>query len=334
MSWAIGPLEAHSVLRNRAKQEPAEEERGPVETTEPAGPAGGETLREAEQFCAAMARREAKNFYWGFIVLPRPQRMAIYALYDFARQVDDEADRPLAERDPARLEAQRQRLADCLAGVYRDPVMHLLGVAVERYGIPGEELAQVIDGVAMDLQRTRYQSWDELRGYCALVASAVGRMCVRIFGYDDARALAYADELGYAMQLTNILRDVREDYRQYGRIYLPLDDLRFFGVSEAHLVEHLGREGAVEGMEDTQRQAWGSFVQFEVARARTLFDSGLRVSNHIPRASAACVRTMAGIYQGLLREIERDPTLPLTRRVSLSAPAKLGVLAKSWLRVW
>ena len=272
-----------------------------------------------------MARREAKNFYWGFIVLPRAKRMAIYALYDFARQVDDEADRPQSERDLTRLARHRERLSRCLADDSSDPVMQMLGHAVARYQIPAGELEQVIDGVEMDLRRDRYRSWEELRPYCGLVASSVGRMCVRIFGFSDPRALTFADDLGLAMQLTNVLRDIREDFFQFGRIYLPLDELDRFGIGEEKLIEGLRRA-------DDPGPGWSSFVHFQVERARGLFESGLRVADLIPTSSAVCVLTMAGIYRGILGQIERDPYLPLSRRVSLSSGAKLRVMVRSWLQ--
>ncbi|HLH25295.1 MAG TPA: squalene/phytoene synthase family protein [Chloroflexota bacterium] len=284
----------------------------------------------AEHYCAALARREAKNFYWGFIALPRAQRMAIYALYSFAREVDDEADRPDGERDPARLAWHRDRLRRCLAGDYVDPVMQALGPAIARYQIPAAELAQVIDGVELDLHQNRYQSWEELRAYCRLVASAVGRMCVRVFGFTDPRALVFADDLGQAMQLTNILRDIREDYFLFGRIYLPLGELARFGIDEARLVAALhGTDGRGDGRDG---DAWGAFVRSQAERAEGLFASGLQVASLIPTSSAVCVLTMAGIYQGILQRIKRHPYLPLQRRVSLSPAEKLGVVVRAWLQ--
>jgi phytoene synthase len=283
--------------------------------------------REAERYCADLARHEAKNFYWGFIALPRTQRMAIYALYDFARQVDDEADRPQRERELTRLVRHRERLRDCAAGRYHDPVMQLLGQAIARYQIPLRELEQVIDGVELDLRRDRYQSWAELADYCGLVASSVGRMCVRIFGFTDARALVFADDLGRAMQLTNILRDLREDYFQFGRIYLPQDELARFGIAEDRLTGSFADDAGAPDL----GPGWAAFVEFQAARARQLFTSGLRVTSLIPTSSAACVHTMAGIYRTILDQIEHDPALPLTRRVSLSGRTKLSVMVKSWL---
>ena len=277
-------------------------------------------LRASARYCEAMARREAANFYWGFLALPRPQRVAIYALYDFARQVDDEADSGSASPSGrfAGLQRHRQRVRDARIGDSTDPVMSVLAHAMRRYSIPTSELEMLIDGVGMDLAVTRYRTFDELREYCHLVASVVGRMCVRIFGFRDQRALYLADELGVALQLINILRDVREDASR-GRIYLPLDELRAFGISEQDVL----------CASPTAR--WTEFVAFQAERARRHHAAGIRVTEHIPRTAAVCVRTMAGIYTGILERIERDPMLPLRRRASLSPVDKLGVMARSWM---
>ena len=275
---------------------------------------------DAERFCREMARREAKNFYWGFISLPYEQRMAIYALYDFARQVDDEVDgAPSPELIPARLLQQRERVRRCIAGEASDPVMEVLVDAVKRYAIPEAELQALIDGVERDCTQTRYETWSDLREYCKLVASVVGRMCVRIFGFTDAQALEHADDLGLALQLTNILRDVRED-AEMGRVYLPHEDLKRFGITD-EMVLHGG----------ANRKDWNALVDFETRRARTLFQSGYRVLRYIPRRPAACVQTMAGIYERILRKIERDPQLPLRERAALSKGEKFRVVLNSWL---
>ena len=146
-------------------------------------------IRALERYCEDMARREAANFYWGFIALPRRQRTAIYALYDFARQVDDDADLDGRASRDERLEHHRLRLRETRPGDSTDPVMGLLAIAMRRFAIPLAELDMLVDGVAMDLTTTRYQTWDELRAYANLVASVVGRMCVRIFGFRDPIAL-------------------------------------------------------------------------------------------------------------------------------------------------
>lgn len=276
--------------------------------------------QEAERFCREMAKREAKNFYWGFISLPHDQRMAIYALYGFARQVDDEVDgAPRPDLIPDRLAAQRERVRRCMAGQADDPIMQVLVKAVQRYAIPESELQALIDGVERDCTHTRYASWDDLREYCRLVASVVGRMCVRIFGFTDDAALSRADDLGLALQLTNILRDVRED-AEMGRVYLPEEDLRRFGISEQEML-------AVQPGSD-----WNALVAFEARRARDLFKTGYEVLRYIPRRPAACVQTMAGIYERLLGKIERDPQLPLRERAALSKGEKLQVVLGSWLR--
>jgi 15-cis-phytoene synthase len=292
------------------------------------------TLEDAERYCHTMARREAKNFYWGFISLPREQRNAIYALYDFARQVDDEADAAANAPDlPGRLRRHRERLAKCVRGEYDDdPVMQVLSVAVTRFSIPERELQMLVDGCEMDGTKTHYATWDELRAYCNLVASVVGRMCVRIFGFEDEAALERADELGIALQLTNILRDVREDMG-LGRIYLPQEDLQRFGITEDSLrhPEVLARSASLEGREGVE--GWEALIDFESLRARAYFTQGYKVLDYIERRPAACVRTMAGIYERILEKIERDPTLPLHRRAGLSSTEKIGAMVRAWLGV-
>src|SRR5579871_4923359 len=273
----------------------------------------------AERFNRDMARREAGNFYWGFISLGHHERMAIYALYNFARQVDDEADSVGVENLPARLAVHRERISRCVRRDFGDdPILRVLSEAVERYSIPEAELQMLVDGVEMDFSRSRYATFEELRAYCNLVASVVGRMCVRIFGFDDPVALERADDLGLALQLTNILRDVRED-GEMGRIYLPLQDLRRFGIEPVALLRAQPGEG------------WNDLVAFEVARARELFESCYQVLRYIQRRPAACVQTMAGIYERILEKIDRDPELPLRERAALSKGEKLRVVVGSWL---
>jgi 15-cis-phytoene synthase len=293
-------------------------------------------LSADQLYCRDLTRREAANFYWGFVALPKPQRLAIYALYSFARQVDDEVDlspngythagthAALASLTPGdrpsdRFEYHQARLERCFAGSADDPVMRVLTHVVIQYGIPKQDLEALIRGVEMDRRVTRYESWEQLRSYCRLVASSVGRMCVRVFGFTDPAALDFADDLGVAMQLANILRDVREDM-DMGRIYLPQDELREFGVSEQALM-------AGEPM-----AGWEPLMRYELDRAHRLFNSGLRVTAVIPRRAAACVLTMAGIYQAIAADIERDPYLPLRRRASLSSREKLSVMLRSWLQ--
>jgi phytoene synthase len=277
------------------------------------------TLHLAEQACARLTRKEAKNFYLGFLALPRPQRTAIYSLYSFARQVDDEVDGTNGRTASAEgIAHQRERLRACLHGVCKDPVMQVLGDTVARYRIPAPELEELIDGVEMDLRHTRYQSWEELTLYCRRVAGSIGRMCVRVFGSDAPDALRHANNLGLALQLTNILRDVRED-ASMGRTYLPQNDLALHDLTDADLLGPRPGPG------------WEGLVEYEVGRARELYEDGLKVCDSIPATSAACVRTMAGIYQRILDRIALDPRAALEARVSLSTPRKLGIAARSWV---
>ncbi|MBV8490373.1 MAG: squalene/phytoene synthase family protein [Candidatus Eremiobacteraeota bacterium] len=267
-----------------------------------------------------MAKREAGNFYWGFISLGYHERMAIYALYNFARQIDDEADAIGVENLPARLAVHRERIVRAAnKDVGDDPILRVLSEAMERYSIPERELSMLVDGVEMDYSHPRYASFEELREYCNLVASVVGRMCVRIFGFTDPVALERADDLGLALQLTNILRDVREDAVDMKRVYLPQDELARFGIAEASL-----SNGEIAG-------GWNEFVAHHIARAREYFASGYEVLRYIPRRPAACVHTMAGIYEELLKKIERNPGLPLRERAALSKTEKLRVVVRSWL---
>ncbi len=287
-------------------------------TNHQTGGPGTRGIVASERECRRLARVNAANFYWGFIALARPQRNAIYALYDFARQVDDAVDSP-AELDPAAaLTRVRSRLHNALDGRPDDEVTTVLARAVAVYRIPVGELDGLIDGVERDLTTTRYRTWDDLAGYCRLVASTVGRMCVHIFGFDDEVALRRADDLGLAMQLTNILRDVRGDLAM-NRVYLPQDELAAFGIREEDLVD--GRVPL----------RWDPFMQFQARRARTLFASGLRVDRYIPQRAGICVRTMAGLYQEILTEIERAPTLPLREQLSLPAARKASVLLRASL---
>lgn len=274
----------------------------------------------AERFNREMAKREAGNFYWGFISLGYHERMAIYALYNFARQVDDEADTVGIQDLPARLAVHRGRISRCVRGEYGDdPILRVLSEAVERYSIPEEELQMLVDGVQMDFSQSRYETFEDLRHYCTLVASVVGRMCVRIFGFTSPVALDRADDLGMALQLTNILRDVREDAVDMKRVYLPQAELRRFGIPEAALSNEVIYPG------------WQELITHNVARARMYFATGYEVLRYIPRRPAACVQTMAGIYEELLKKIERDPGLPLRARAALSKTEKLRVVVRSWL---
>jgi phytoene synthase len=256
-----------------------------------------------------ITRARAKNFAYGIMVLPREKRRAIAAIYAFARQVDDVADGelPLADKR-LRLESLRAQLDEPPT----DSTFVALADARERFEIPREALAALVEGGLQDLEQTRYETFDDLRGYCEKVAGAVGVACVAVYGSDDVeRALT----LGIALQLINIMRDVAED-DALGRVYLPQDELERFGVVE------LGRV----------TPEWQALMTFHAQRARVHLDEGLRLLDSLDRRSTLCVATFAGLYRGQLDRMEANGFDVFERSCRLSTGAKLAVVARGLLR--
>ncbi|HTY95547.1 MAG TPA: presqualene diphosphate synthase HpnD [Solirubrobacteraceae bacterium] len=283
-------------------------------------------LSDSYARCEAITRAEAANFYYGIRLLSPPRRRALCAAYAFARRIDDIGDGGLPDEEKLRLleqaEAQLQGLGS--TGPGGDPVLVALEDATPRFGIPLGALGELIEGVRMDVLETRYETFEELVGYCRRVAGAIGRVCLSIFG---SRAPAegaptadeLADDLGVALQLTNILRDVRED-AQNGRVYLPGQDLRRFGVADASPFG-APAPGELGGV--------CSLVRFEADRAQRWFERGMQLVPLLDRRSGACVRAMAGIYHRLLVRIESEPERVLRERVALSGPEKAWVAARA-----
>jgi 15-cis-phytoene synthase len=268
--------------------------------------------------CEQITRRAAANFFYGIRLLPRAKRDAMSAVYAFARRVDDIGDGDLGrEAKLAALAAEREKLAAIAdsGGIVGDPVTVALAHAQRRYNLPLDALELLIDGVELDVRDTRYESFDELVHYCRAVAGSIGRLCLAIFnaGADSDGVAQLADDLGVAMQLTNILRDVREDHA-LGRVYLPAEDLRRFGCEDLATVEP----------EDA-----AALVRFEAARAREWFDRGLGLVDLLDSRSAACVLAMTGIYRSILDRIAREPDEILRRRISLAPWEKAWVAARS-----
>ncbi|MFE3137743.1 presqualene diphosphate synthase HpnD [Streptomyces scopuliridis] len=280
----------------------------------------------AYSYCEAVTGQQARNFAYGIRLLPAEKRQAMSALYALSRRVDDIGDGTLAP------EAKQARLDDTRALLDRvrksavdeddtDPVAVALTDAARRFPIPLGGLDELIDGVLMDVRGDTYETWDDLKAYCRCVAGAIGRVSLGVFGTTPGapgaeRAAEYADTLGLALQLTNILRDVREDAGN-GRTYLPSDDLAKFGCSA--------------GFHSATPAAGADFaglVHFEVRRARALFAEGLRLLPMLDRRSGACVAAMAGIYRRLLDRIERDPEAVLRGRVSLPGHEKAYVAVR------
>ncbi len=274
-------------------------------------------LKAAYDHCKRVTRAEAKNFYYAFRTLPARKRRAIYAAYAFCRLCDDIADGDLPPDEKRRLlDEMRSRLAPG-SGADAHPVFMALRDAVDSYGIPVRHLGEVIDGVEMDLAKTRYATFEELRGYCYLVASAVGLVCIEIFGYADPKAREHAVDLGLAMQLTNILRDVREDSRR-GRIYLPLDELERFGYAESDL-----ERGVVN-------EPFRRLMGFQAARAREHFERGRRIVPLLSADSRACLALLHGVYSSILDRIEESGFDVYSRRVGLTTREKLLLMARLW----
>jgi phytoene synthase len=265
------------------------------------------SVQEAYAEVGRITRREAKNFAYGIMVLPRPKRQAIAAIYAFARRVDDVADGGLP---PAQKRAELEELRAALDGGSSDPVFVALGDARERFGIPREPLEAFIDGGLQDLDQSTYADFAELRGYCEKVAGAVGLACVPVYGSDDTE---HAMTLGIALQLINIIRDVDED-RLLGRVYLPQDELAAFGVEELALSPE-----------------FQELMAFEAERARTYLAEGLRLLDSLDRRSALCVGTFAGLYRETLDRIEAGGFDVFGEKTRLSAPRKLAVVARELL---
>jgi len=278
-------------------------------------------VEEAYEYCRALTRREARNFYYGFMLLPPEQRRAIHAAYAFARECDDIVDGDMAAEEAARLlEEQRLRLDACLNGEPDGPVFEALAHAVARFHIPSAYFQALVDGVSMDLTRSRYADFNELKAYCRGVASTVGLISIEIFGYEGGEASRRsAADLGVALQLTNILRDVREDGER-GRIYIPLDEIGSFGYSEGELLA-----GEVT-------PAYRHLVAFQAMRAKEYFSRGRMLLPHLPRRARACVGVMTGIYQSILSGIERDPPVVFRRRLSVGTPRKLALAGREVMR--
>jgi phytoene synthase len=274
-------------------------------------------VEDAYAEVARITRREARNFAWGIAVLPRQKRLAVAALYAFARRVDDIADdagRPAAERRRG-LEACSRSVEALPAAPDDDPVLFALGDAVTRYPVPLSTLLDLVAGGLMDAEKTRYASWEELREYCRCVAGSVGLACTAIYGPSNPGAAEpLAETLGLALQQINIMRDVAEDWG-IGRVYLPQDELARFDVAEPDIAA--GRVGP----------AWRSLMDHQAARAEALMREGLGLLRLLDRRSALCVRAFAGIYRGLLVQMRGRGYDVFSQRPQLSAAGKVRAVA-------
>ena len=284
------------------------------------------------------------SFYYSFLVLPARKRSAIVAVWDFCRAVDDAVDQvvpepvPEAASEPASEAALRGVLSDAarthakeqlcgwrreLKDVYEGTPSTPQGIGlqpfVREFGLPREQFESLIDGVEMDLAHARYATFEALTGYCRRVASTVGLICLEIFGYRDPRSREYAVNLGLALQITNIIRDVAEDLRN-GRVYLPAEDLHRFAVSEADL-----QAGQVT-------PAISALLRFECERARRYYQAA---AEQLPRADAyslVAAEIMGAIYFEILQRIERQGYDVFSERVRVPRPQRAAIALRVWLR--
>jgi phytoene synthase len=283
--------------------------------------------------CRAIARREAKNFYYAFIALPAPRRNAICAIYAFMRKTDDLADDETLPRDERqrRLNAWLgQWHAFCAGGDSCEPLFFAVLDATARFKIPLSLLDELVAGVTMDLDRAAtdapdtYATFTDLYRYCYLVASVVGLVCIRIFGYTDSSAEKLAEETGIAFQLTNILRDVAEDAER-NRVYLPLEDLATHNVS----LDSLLHRAAGAPPTASESALFAAIAQ----RAEEYYHSAQLLLPMIDRESRPAMWVLVSIYHGLLKRIERADYDVFTRRVSVPLAQKLGILVVGLVRM-
>lgn len=273
-----------------------------------------------DDYCQERAARSGSSFYYSFLFLPPERRRAITALYAFCREVDDVVD----ECDDigvarTKLAWWRNEIAAVYDGEPAHPVGRALVAVVREFDLPREQLLEIIDGMEMDLDQSRYLDFKALQLYCYRVAAVVGLLAARIFGMQERQTQRYAHDLGIAFQLTNIIRDVGEDARR-GRVYLPIEDLQHFNVRAADILNARDSED------------FRLLMQFQIARARQFYDQAMAALPAADRKSQRPGLVMAAIYRTLLDEIERDGCRVLDRRMSLTPIRKLWIAWKTWLR--
>ncbi|MCK6373034.1 MAG: presqualene diphosphate synthase HpnD [Zoogloea sp.] len=275
-------------------------------------------MTDPHAYCQEKAAASGSSFYYSFMFLPPERRQAIIALYAFCREVDDVVDEC---QDPqiahTTLDWWRHQVGLIYEGTPQHPVGQALKDVIQRFNLPRELLLEVIDGMQMDLQQTRYLDWKALHLYCYRVASVVGLLSAEIFGYTNRQTLKYAHDLGLAFQLTNIIRDVGEDARR-GRIYLPINELQQFGVPAKQILDGQYSDGFRE------------LMAFQAKRARQLYEQAFAQLPAEDRKAQRPGLIMAAIYRTLLDEIEADGFQVLDRRTSLTPLRKIWLAGKTW----
>ena len=272
-----------------------------------------------DEYCQAKSAQSGSSFYYAFMFLPPERRRAITALYAFCREVDDAVDEP---SDPGvartKLEWWRHEIAQLFAGNPQHPVTLALAPAIARFGLERARLEEIMDGMAMDLTQSRYTDFAALTLYCHRVAGVVGLLAARIFGFTNPATLEYAERLGLAFQLTNIIRDVGEDARN-NRIYLPIDELARFEVPAADLLNA------------RHSDAFSRLMRFQTERADRCYAEALAMLPAEDRRTQRPGLMMAAIYRTLLNEIRQDGFHVLKQRYSLTPIRKLWIAWKTWI---
>ncbi|HEY2316156.1 MAG TPA: squalene/phytoene synthase family protein [Streptosporangiaceae bacterium] len=290
--------------------------------------AGAEDVAAAYRHCETITRQQAKNFAYGIALLPGAKRRALSAVYAFARRIDDIGDGTLPVPDKiVALTAARGSVADLAVGNAADAaatgdlVLVALRDAADRFALPLAAFGELIDGCEADIRGVSYASFDDLRHYCRCVAGSIGRLSLGVFGSSDPEAAEpLADALGVALQVTNILRDIREDLGN-GRVYLPADDLARFGCRLIPASpDGEGGDGKIDG-------PMADLIHFEADRARQWYATGMQLMPMLDRRSAACTGAMAGIYRRLLEHIAASPQTALAGRMSLPGREKAMIAA-------
>ncbi|MBS3765436.1 phytoene/squalene synthase family protein [Candidatus Bipolaricaulota bacterium] len=277
-----------------------------------------EESESPNEYCKRITKERAKNFYWAIITLPKEKRSAVYSIYTFARRCDDIADGSWdLNKKKQRLAEEREKVKDLYSGRPQDKLYEALAGPVENYGIPQSYFDQLIRGVEMDLTKKRYATFEDLKVYCFRVASVVGLALIEVFGYEDWKAKKYAIDFGLGMQLTNIIRDVAEDYRR-DRIYLPQEDLESFECD----FEEIDEYGVNEEFRD--------LMDFEASRARKHFRKGKKLFSQLSPRTRACPAGLYGVYSNLLDKMEASGWDIWDGRTRMSTVRKVSSVLGQW----
>jgi phytoene synthase len=281
--------------------------------------AGDASLQIAYKQAEKVTAAHSKSFYFASGLLPVEKRSAVRALYAFCRTVDDIVDESSDDERETRLDYWRG-MVEHASFLHNDLVAAAWADTLARYHIPRHYALQLIDGVNRDLTQSRYQTFDELATYCYGVASTVGLMSMYIVGFNNNQAVPYAIKLGVALQMTNILRDVGEDHHN-GRLYLPREELAFYGIREQDIAEGRITEN------------WRQFMKFQIERTRQLYAESWAGIKMLEREGQLAIGAASVFYQGILDEIEKNDYDVFTRRASLSAMGKIGKIPALWVKV-